>query len=88
VQSVNDHNEECHWMALVQFLPVQDFSLLHTVQTTLGPTQPPIQWVLGALSPGIKQRGCEANQSHPSSAEVKKGGAIPPLPHMPSWRRT
>jgi hypothetical protein len=23
--------------------------------------------------------------SHPSSAEVKKGGAIPPLPHMSSW---
>jgi hypothetical protein len=28
------------------------FSLLHTVQTGLGPTQPPIQRVPGALSRG------------------------------------
>jgi hypothetical protein len=47
---------------------------------TLGPTQSPIQWVPGALSPGVKQWGHEANHSPPSSAEVKKDGAIPPLP--------
>jgi hypothetical protein len=28
----------------------QDFSLLHSVQTACGPTQPPIQWVPGAIS--------------------------------------
>jgi hypothetical protein len=33
----------------------------------LGPTQPPIQWVPGALSPGR-----EADHSPPSSAEVKR----------------
>jgi hypothetical protein len=27
----------------------------------LGPTQPPIQWVPGALSPGVKLRGREAD---------------------------
>jgi hypothetical protein len=27
----------------------------------LGPTQPPIQWVPGGLSLGIKQQGCEAD---------------------------
>jgi hypothetical protein len=37
----------------------------------LGPTQPHIQWVLGALSLGVKWPGCEAEHSHPSSAEVK-----------------
>jgi hypothetical protein len=37
----------------------------------LGPTQPPIRWVLRALSPGVKQPGCEADHSPPSSAEVK-----------------
>jgi hypothetical protein len=46
----------------------------------LGPTQPHIQWVPGALSPGQ-----EADHSPPSSAEVKNDGAIPPLPHMSSW---
>jgi hypothetical protein len=53
---------------------------------TLGPIQPPIQWVPGALSlGGFKQWGHQADHSPPSSAEVKKGAAIPPLPHMPSW---
>jgi hypothetical protein len=27
----------------------------------------------------------EADLSHPSSAEVKNGGAVPPLPYMSSW---
>jgi hypothetical protein len=38
----------------------------------LGFTQSPIQWVLGALSPGIKRPGREADHSPPDSAEVKK----------------
>jgi hypothetical protein len=37
----------------------------------LGPTQPPIQWVPGALSLGVKQLGREVDHSPPSSAEVK-----------------
>jgi hypothetical protein len=37
----------------------------------LGPTQPPIQLVSGALSLGVKRPGCEADHSHPSSAEVR-----------------
>jgi hypothetical protein len=49
----------------------------------LGSTQPPIQWVPGTLSPGVKRQGREADQSPPTSAEVKK---IYPLPHTPSWR--
>jgi hypothetical protein len=35
------------------------------------PTQPPIQWVPGALSLGVKRLGREADHSPPSSAEVK-----------------
>jgi hypothetical protein len=38
----------------------------------LGPTQPPIQWALGALSPGVKRPGREADHSPPTGAEVKK----------------
>jgi hypothetical protein len=52
---------------------------------TLGPRQPHIQWVPGAVSPGVKRLGREADHSPPSSAEVKNGGAIPPLSHMSSW---
>jgi hypothetical protein len=37
----------------------------------LGPTQPPIEWVLGAVSLGVKRQGREADHSPPSSAEVK-----------------
>jgi hypothetical protein len=51
----------------------------------LGPTQPPIQRVPGPLSPGVKMPVREADHSPPSSAEVKNGGAIPPLSHMSSW---
>jgi len=36
----------------------------------LGPTQPPIQWVPGARSLGVKRPGREAEHSPPSRAEV------------------
>jgi hypothetical protein len=49
----------------------------------MGPTQPPMQWVLDAFSPGVKHLVCEADQSPPSSVKVNKCGAIPPLPHIP-----
>jgi hypothetical protein len=43
-----------------------------TSRTTLGPTQPTIQWVLGALSLGVKRPEREADHSPPSSAEIKE----------------
>jgi hypothetical protein len=39
---------------------------------TLRPIQPPIQWILEALSPGVKRLGSEADHSPPTSAKVKK----------------
>jgi hypothetical protein len=39
-------------------------------RTAMGPTQPPIQWVPGFLSLGVKRPGREADHSPPSSAEV------------------
>jgi hypothetical protein len=45
----------------------------------------PILWVSRRFPPGGKRPGREADHSSPSSAEVKNGGAIPPLPHMSSW---
>jgi hypothetical protein len=47
---------------------------------TLGPAQPPIQRRPGALSPGIKRQGRETDHSCPSSAKVKNGAAVSPLP--------
>jgi hypothetical protein len=38
-----------------------------------------------AVSPGVKRQGREADHSPPSNAEVKNGGAIPPLSHISSY---
>jgi hypothetical protein len=64
-------------MAIFFFSPVS--------RSVLGATHPPIQWVHWAISPGVKRPGREADHSPPSSAKVKKGGAIHPLPHTSSY---
>jgi hypothetical protein len=48
----------------------------------------PVQPASNPMGTGVKRPGREADHSPPSRAEVKKGGAIPPLPHMSSWRST
>jgi len=53
------------------------FFLFATVsRPALGTTPPPIQWVPGAPSLGIKRPEHEADHSSPSSAEIK---------NTPSW---
>jgi hypothetical protein len=60
----------------------QEIFLFCAVYTpTLGPNQPPVQWGTGALSPGVKRPERETDYSSPSSAEIKSGGAVPPLSH-------
>lgn len=72
-------------MAQVQFLAMHDFSLLHRVQTGYG-AHPAFHPMGTADSfPSVKHQGCQADHSPPPSAEAKKGGAIPPLPHVSSW---
>jgi hypothetical protein len=51
---------------------VKNFLFSMSSRRALGPTHPPIQWVPGALSPGVKRQRREANHSPPTSAEVKK----------------
>jgi hypothetical protein len=54
----------------------------------LGPTQPPVQWVPGVLSPGLKARpGRDADHLPPSSAEVVNEWEIYLLsPQATPWR--
>jgi hypothetical protein len=49
------------------------FPLAPAPRPALGPTQPPVQWVPGALCPGVKRGRSVMLTTHPpSSAEVKK----------------
>jgi hypothetical protein len=62
------------WTTEVQFPggAMMGFSLLAAASRLfLGPTQPCIQRLPGAVSPFVKQPGREADHSPPSSAEVK-----------------
>jgi hypothetical protein len=51
---------------------VNNFLFSTSFRPSLGPIQPPIQCVPGALSPGVKWLGLESDHSSPTSAEVKK----------------
>jgi hypothetical protein len=53
----------------------------------LGPTQPLIQYVPGALSPGVKRTEREADHSPPSSVEVKEHVDLHLHFTHTSWRR-
>jgi hypothetical protein len=63
-------------------------SSLHPVsRMVLGPTQPPIQWVPGDLSLGVKRLRREADHSPPSRAKVKEWVELYlHSPNTPSWR--
>jgi hypothetical protein len=72
---------EMGWTPGVRFLGgARDFSLLHSVQT--GSRAHPVSYPVGtgALSSEVNRPGRETHHSPPSGAEVKNGGAIPPLP--------
>jgi hypothetical protein len=62
------------------------FSLPPRSDRLWGPSQPPIRWVPGAPSLGVKRSWCEADHSPPSSAEVKAARSYTSIPNAPSWR--
>jgi hypothetical protein len=71
----------------VRFLAgARKFSLLYNVHR--GSESYPASYPMGTGvdSAGVKRLRREADHSPPSSAEVKNGGSIPPLPHTSSWR--
>jgi hypothetical protein len=49
----------------------RNFLFTTASRPALGPTQPPIQWILGDFPPSVKRPDREADHSPPSSAEVK-----------------
>jgi hypothetical protein len=51
---------------------VKNFHFSMSSRPAVGSTQLTIQWVPGALSPGVKRLGREADHSPPTSAELKK----------------
>jgi hypothetical protein len=70
----------------VLFVSRARFSLLHSFKTGSGPY--PASFTMGSRSsfPGVKRLGLEADLWSPYNVEVKNSGAIPPAPHVSSWR--
>jgi len=66
------------WTTRVQFLAGATFSSPPHPRPALGSTQPPIQWVLGALIPAEKRPGHEVDYLH-LVYRLRICGAIPPL---------
>jgi hypothetical protein len=70
-------------------IPVRDkrFFFPHSTvsRPAEGPIEPPIQSVPGDHYPIVRRTGRESDISPPFSAEIKKSGAIPPIPHMTIW---
>jgi hypothetical protein len=60
------------------------FHVSMSSRPALGPTQPPMQWVPGALSPGVKRPRREADHSPPTSTNAKKTWVYTSTPHMSS----
>jgi hypothetical protein len=63
---------------------VKNFLFSTSSRPALGSTHPRIQWVLGALSSGVKRPGREVDHLPPASAEVKKMWIYTSTPHTPS----
>jgi hypothetical protein len=64
------------------------FPLASVSRPALGPTQPPVQWVPGVLSPGVKRSQGMTLTTHPqSSAAVNNEYELYVLsPLAPLWR--
>jgi hypothetical protein len=66
---------------------VKNFLFSTSSRPALRPTQPSVQWVPRALSPGVKQQRREADPTHLRLVPKSRiRGSIPPLPHTSSWR--
>jgi hypothetical protein len=68
-------------------VPRRDKIFLFSIASKLAPEsiQPPVQWLLVAIAPGIKRSGHETDRLHPSTAEARNDGIFP-FPHMSPWK--
>jgi hypothetical protein len=66
-------------------VPVRSRIFSTSSRPALGSTQPPIQWVPGALTAGVKLPGREADHSPPAVPGSRRRGPVHPLPYTPSW---
>jgi hypothetical protein len=64
----------------------KNFIVFKSSRLVLRPTQPPIQWVTGALSPGVKRSDVKLPTHLQIVPSSRKHGSIHPLPHTPSRR--
>jgi hypothetical protein len=63
------------------------FLFIAASETAVGSTQPPVQWIPGALSLGMEWLGREADHSPPSTAQVKDCVELYSQSfNTPSWR--
>jgi hypothetical protein len=66
----------------------RSFPLISASRTTLGPTQPPVQWVPAVLPLGVKRGWGVMLTSHPLlMPRLRTVGATPPLPQNSSTAR-
>jgi hypothetical protein len=76
------------WMARIQSLTeAEDFSFNLCIQTALGPTQPPIQWVAVALSLGVQRGRGVMLTTHPLLVpRLRRSRSYTSYhPNMPLW---
>jgi len=76
------------WLRTGKTLDLHFLTGLHNTENVatsfrlaLGSTKLPIQWVPGALSPGVRRPGSEADHSPPSSVEVNNAWSHAYTPH-------
>jgi hypothetical protein len=65
---------------------VNNFHFSTSSRPALGSTKPPIQWVRGALSPGLSGRDVKLTTHLQLVERSWKRGSTHPLPYTPSWR--
>jgi hypothetical protein len=65
---------------------VKNFHFSMAPRPALGSTQPPIKWVPGALSRGLRGRGVKLTTHLQLVPRSRKYGSIHPLPYTSSWR--
>jgi hypothetical protein len=74
------------WFIHLIFYPLLCMYIPSHIPDLLGPTQPPLQWVPGVLSPRMKRPGREADTHLQLVPRSRIRGSIHPLPHTFSLR--